>query len=179
MPTLGPGGLGAQIEVEGVAGLLAHAQVGHDQARAVLLHLEKPVGEAGQTLQLRVVRVLGGQVSATRMRHKANGPTAIHERVKTFVQALTIEGQEIKKDEPIGIDPKTGMPIFVLVGRFGPYVQLGIERAILVGLSWGGMVAMRLASTTAARVRRALAEHGLAHLAPPPFAKSTSGKISA
>jgi DNA topoisomerase-1 len=31
--------------------------------------------------------------------------------------ALTIEGQEIKKDEPIGIDPTTSLPIYVLVGR--------------------------------------------------------------
>ncbi|MFA6404536.1 MAG: type I DNA topoisomerase [Candidatus Paceibacterota bacterium] len=39
--------------------------------------------------------------------------------------ALTIDGMEFKKDEPIGIDPTTGLPIFVLNGRFGPYVQLG------------------------------------------------------
>jgi DNA topoisomerase-1 len=39
--------------------------------------------------------------------------------------ALTIEGQEIKKDEPIGTDPETGLPLFVMIGRFGPYVQLG------------------------------------------------------
>ena len=36
-----------------------------------------------------------------------------------------IDGTLIKKDEPIGIDPNTGLPIFVLVGRYGPYVQLG------------------------------------------------------
>ncbi|MFA6459438.1 MAG: type I DNA topoisomerase [Candidatus Paceibacterota bacterium] len=41
--------------------------------------------------------------------------------------ALTIEGFEIKKDEPIGIDPTTNLPIFVLSGRFGPYVQLGVK----------------------------------------------------
>ncbi|MDE1975148.1 MAG: type I DNA topoisomerase [Patescibacteria group bacterium] len=41
--------------------------------------------------------------------------------------ALTIEGHEFKKDEPIGNDPATGLPIFVLNGRFGPYVQLGQE----------------------------------------------------
>jgi len=39
--------------------------------------------------------------------------------------ALTIEGLEIKKDEPVGIDPETNLPIFTMIGRFGPYVQLG------------------------------------------------------
>ena len=39
--------------------------------------------------------------------------------------ALSIDGVEIKKDEPVGIDPETGLPIFVKTGRFGPYVQLG------------------------------------------------------
>jgi DNA topoisomerase I len=39
--------------------------------------------------------------------------------------ALSIDGAEIKKDEPIGIDPVTGLQIFVKTGRYGPYVQLG------------------------------------------------------
>jgi DNA topoisomerase-1 len=38
-----------------------------------------------------------------------------------------MEGIEFKKDEPIGMDPVTGLPIFVLNGRFGPYVQLGVK----------------------------------------------------
>ncbi len=42
--------------------------------------------------------------------------------------ALMMDGTEIKKDEPIGNDPVTGLPIYVLVGKYGPYVQLG-ERA--------------------------------------------------
>ncbi len=39
--------------------------------------------------------------------------------------ALMMDGTEIKKDEPIGNDPATGLPIYVLVGKYGPYVQLG------------------------------------------------------
>jgi DNA topoisomerase-1 len=39
--------------------------------------------------------------------------------------ALTIDGVEIKKDEPIGIYPETGEPVYMLTGRFGPYVQVG------------------------------------------------------
>ena len=39
--------------------------------------------------------------------------------------ARTIDGVELKPDEPIGKHPQSGEPIFVLSGRFGPYVQLG------------------------------------------------------
>ena len=39
--------------------------------------------------------------------------------------ALTMDGHEIKKEEPIGNDPETGLPIFMMIGKYGPYVQLG------------------------------------------------------
>jgi DNA topoisomerase-1 len=38
--------------------------------------------------------------------------------------ARTEEGVELKSDEPIGHDPKTGAPIFIKTGRFGPYVEM-------------------------------------------------------
>lgn len=47
------------------------------------------------------------------------------ERYPDCAGALTIDGLEIKADEPIGVDPETGLSIYTKVGRFGPYVQLG------------------------------------------------------
>jgi len=38
-----------------------------------------------------------------------------------------IDGSEIKEAEPLGNDPISGLPVFVMDGRFGPYVQLGIK----------------------------------------------------
>jgi DNA topoisomerase I len=43
----------------------------------------------------------------------------------TCTGALTITGEEWKVDAPIGTDPATGLPITVLNGRFGPYLQIG------------------------------------------------------
>ncbi len=34
------------------------------------------------------------------------------------------DGSELKSDEPIGIHPDTGVPIYVKTGRFGPYVEM-------------------------------------------------------
>ncbi len=34
------------------------------------------------------------------------------------------DGLELKADEPLGHDPKTGAPIYVRTGRYGPYVEM-------------------------------------------------------
>lgn len=52
--------------------------------------------------------------------------------------ALTLEGEEVKGDTPIGTHPETGESIFVKVGRFGPYVQLGEGGTEVVSVSKNG-----------------------------------------
>lgn len=39
--------------------------------------------------------------------------------------ALTLEGKEVGEEAPLGKHPETGEDIYILTGRFGPYVQLG------------------------------------------------------
>lgn len=39
--------------------------------------------------------------------------------------ARRIDGSVVEPNKPLGTDKKTGLPVFVLDGRFGPYVQLG------------------------------------------------------
>ncbi len=46
-------------------------------------------------------------------------------RFPDCIGALSADGKEIKPDEPIGTDPATGLPIFLLNGRFGYYLQVG------------------------------------------------------
>ncbi len=47
------------------------------------------------------------------------------ERYPDCTGARRIDGTVVEPNKPIGTDPETGLPIFVMEGRFGPYVQIG------------------------------------------------------
>src|SRR6185437_196059 len=40
--------------------------------------------------------------------------------------ARTEHGDELSGDEPIGVHPETGAPIYIRTGRFGPYVEMAL-----------------------------------------------------
>jgi DNA topoisomerase I len=42
--------------------------------------------------------------------------------------ALTLEGAEVGTNTPLGYHPETQLPIYVMNGRFGPYVQMGASQ---------------------------------------------------
>lgn len=54
-----------------------------------------------------------------------NGTFLSCERFPDCNGARLIDGSEAKPDAPIGNHPETGEPIFVMNGKYGPYVQLG------------------------------------------------------
>jgi len=54
-----------------------------------------------------------------------NGTFLSCSRFPDCTGARLIDGTIPKPDEPIGMHPETGDPIFVITGKFGPYVQLG------------------------------------------------------
>lgn len=55
------------------------------------------------------------------------------------------DGSEIKSEEPIGENPQSGLPIFVLNGKFGPYVQEGVTPEKPKGRKKKGEAALALA----------------------------------
>ncbi|NBB89659.1 MAG: type I DNA topoisomerase [Spirochaetes bacterium] len=65
--------------------------------------------------------------------HQNDDEEAVHASIPEEVAPADLDQQEIEElielskrgPEPIGTDPETGLDVYCLVGRYGPYVQLG------------------------------------------------------
>jgi DNA topoisomerase-1 len=56
---------------------------------------------------------------------KASLPENLPPDELTFELASKLLDQSQTSEEPLGIDPQSGKPVYIKSGRFGPYVQLG------------------------------------------------------
>ena len=56
---------------------------------------------------------------------KASIPDGLPPDEMTLAAAMELLEHSEKEDEPLGMHPDTGKPIYVKRGRFGPYIQLG------------------------------------------------------
>src|SRR6056297_194915 len=56
---------------------------------------------------------------------KAPIPDALPPDEMNLAKAMELFEQSSKEDEPLGTHPETGKPVYIKVGRFGPYIQLG------------------------------------------------------
>ncbi|MGM0674865.1 MAG: topoisomerase C-terminal repeat-containing protein, partial [Spirochaetota bacterium] len=65
--------------------------------------------------------------------HQSDGEEAVHASIPEEVAPADLDEHEIQElielskngPEPLGTDPETGLDVYCLVGRYGPYVQLG------------------------------------------------------
>lgn len=87
-----------------------------------------PIGETpeGEPVVARVGRY-GPYVQVGDTARRANLPVEQPLDELTVEKALDLLTQSAGSNRSVGDDPKTGLPIFVKVGRFGPYIQLGVQ----------------------------------------------------
>ncbi len=57
---------------------------------------------------------------------KASLPAGLAPDELTLDRAMELLEHASREDEPLGVCPETGRPVYVKQGRFGPYVQLGV-----------------------------------------------------
>ena len=78
--------------------------------------------------------------------------------------ARTEEGAEMRPDEPIGTHPETGQPIYIKTGRFGPYVEMPLEKEQEAGAG-GSEEEEKPALTKAGKPRKRVAKKKVAKVA--------------
>lgn len=88
-----------------------------------------PLGtpEAGLHLEPIYVRVGRYGPYIEQADRKASIPDQLPPDEMTLERAIEMLDRAKTDDAPIGEDPATGKPVFVKNGRFGPYVQLGVN----------------------------------------------------
>ncbi len=112
-----------------------HGKFGHGLEPQIAAELPKiefpaiPLGEDPKSKEPIVVRI-GRNAPYLQRGAGGDGNTAPVPMDATFEElniehALDLFEQRAKGDEPIGKHPETGEPIYLLVGPYGPYVQLG------------------------------------------------------
>ncbi len=94
-------------------------------ARSVCrISLGKPQGEGPEADEI-FVRVGRYGPFLEQGERRASLPDQLAPDELTLPSALEMLGKAEQGDTPLGLCPETGKPIFVKVGRFGPYVQRG------------------------------------------------------
>ena len=83
-----------------------------------------PLGDSAEGIPV-VIRVGRYGPFLQRGDAKANIPEGTCPDEVTLERAAELIAHAEKGDEPIGHQPETGLPVYVKVGRYGPYVQLG------------------------------------------------------
>jgi DNA topoisomerase-1 len=105
----------------GLKDLLA-SKVDEVDARDVCtIPIESPPGE--EPVVVRVGRY--GPYLQQGEDRRASLPEGLPPDEVTFELAVELLDQGAIADEPLGLHPETGQPVYVKTGRFGPYVQLG------------------------------------------------------
>ncbi|MEO5678397.1 MAG: topoisomerase C-terminal repeat-containing protein, partial [Acidimicrobiales bacterium] len=90
-----------------------------------------PVGEG---IVVRVGRY-GPYLERDSTGERASLPTDIAPDELTVERALALLALGNREDEPLGVDPETGLDVYVKTGRFGAYVQLGEQPEEVEGTS--------------------------------------------
>jgi DNA topoisomerase-1 len=104
---------------EGLTTLIDHAMANADPAVVNAI----PLGKDGDGNEI-VVRNGRYGPYVKRGDDTASVPTDIPPDELTIERAVELLAAP-KGDEPIGVDPESGLPVYAKTGRYGPYVQLG------------------------------------------------------
>jgi DNA topoisomerase-1 len=111
-------------EHPGLKQLLADKQNEIDARDVCRISLGKPPGQGDDAAEI-FVRVGRYGPFLEQAARRASLPEQLPPDELTLGAALDMLTKADQGDQPLGICPETGKPVFVKVGRFGPYVQRG------------------------------------------------------